>query len=277
MEPEFLNHFAHPHARGRSIRALPAGSARIASNTRDTSGTLRTPVGPRPFLSCSRWMTPRRPRNVAGAAKRRFILIDTMGQTVHRRLAKAGIANDCTGRGTCDALVHAPRFVRKGGLPCGAYCAWLNRETKRLRTRDKGWFTQPPADAYIVALHQAVLLSQGRDCYTGHPLQWRLLARPRRTTTGRRRHIAQGRRPSVDHLNGTHQLAFRMCEANVNEAKGPMSHQQFVKLCKAVADHHDAAPDLRRPLQPPSWWRFLAWWRFTQPMKARCQSAGVRS
>lgn len=167
-------------------------------------------------------------------------------------------------------LHPCPRFVRKGGLLCSAYAAWLKRETNRLRERDRDWLTRPKEAAYIAALHKAVVESKGCDFYTGTPLQWRLLARPRRRTTGRRGHVSEGRRPSVDHVHGIHSLQFRMCEANVNAAKGPLTDRQFLRLCKAVTDHHETS-------QPRSWWRCFTWWRFTQPMKARCQSAGVRS
>lgn len=213
--------------------------------------------------------------------------MDQFFKSVIRRFAKARIVNDCPCPLPCAEPVHAPGFVFAAGLSCTGYFTWLRREAGSLRARDEGWHGRPARPAYMVAVHTAVEQTRGYDFYTALPLEWKLLAQPRQPTQGRAEHVMAGRQPSVDHIDGKRNLDFRICASNVNHAKGPLSYRAFVEMCEAVAECHGngagsrtrSGPGNRHDLSQPhrNWWRCFTWWRFTQPMKARCQSAGVRS
>ena len=91
---------------------------------------------------------------------------------------------------------------------------------------------------YREAIHKAVVKSAGTDCYTGEPLEWNRLNHDRPKGGGQHNHRIRGHYPTVDHYHGRGRLEFRICSGSVNYAKGALAHQQFVELCRKVAQHH---------------------------------------
>ena len=137
----------------------------------------------------------------------------------------------------CPSSRHVPDIVRNLGIGCQRYVEWLERQAQNCRTRDsKG--ARRPIDEYREAIHKAVLKSNGVDYYTGEPLEWNRLNHDKPMGGGQHNHRIRGRYPSVDHYHGVDRLQYRICAGSVNHAKGALSHQQFVTLCRKVAQHH---------------------------------------
>lgn len=145
----------------------------------------------------------------------------------------------------CEHPYPAPDFVRALNVPCARYAEWLEKQAQSCRQRDARP-NKPAIDAYRERIHKAVLISAGRDFYTGDMLEWNRLNHDLPLTGGRRRHLQRGQYPSVDHYTGTNSMDFRICSALVNHAKGPMSHQQFLKLCQKVVSERQRSDAARR-------------------------------
>ena len=96
-----------------------------------------------------------------------------------------------------------------------------------------------PISEYRLAIHRAVEQSKGRDFYTGEDLEWYLLNNQKPATPGRRGHLQRSRYPSVDHYHGPNRPTYKIYGGIVNHAKGALDHQQFVRLCRKVAKHHE--------------------------------------
>lgn len=139
----------------------------------------------------------------------------------------------------CAFDLHVPAEVRSKGTNCTRYNQWLQAQATSCRARDRGAIEpRPPLSDYRTAIHLAVVRSRGLDEYTGEPLEWNRLNHERPIAGGRKNHRTRGRWPSVDHYHGTGKLNYRICSGQVNNAKGPLDHQQFVELCRKVATNH---------------------------------------
>ena len=146
---------------------------------------------------------------------------------------------------TCAHPYPAPAFVRALKVPCARYGEWLEKQAQSCRLRDKRE-GKPGIEEYRKRIHQAVLASEGRDFYTGEPLEWNRLNHVLPLSGGRKRHLQRGHYPSVDHYTGTSCLDFRLCSALVNHAKGPLSHQQFLELCQKVVSQRQRREAAKR-------------------------------
>lgn len=126
-----------------------------------------------------------------------------------------------------------------GRCSADQYRKWLSRRARAhvLRDRRRGNPRAMPA-IYMAAIHRAVLLSRGRDAYTGERLAWHKISTYDNATSkreGRRYKQAFGDLPSVDHEgNGRGAPRFQICSWRVNDAKNDLSYGGFIRLCRAV-------------------------------------------
>lgn len=123
-----------------------------------------------------------------------------------------------------------------------AYDRWLQRKAeahvKRDRKRGNAAATN---EEYKLAIHQAVTNSEGRDFYTGEPLDWSLISTYEngQSKEGRRVYKATfALLPTVDHVgDGLGPADFKVCGWRTNDAKNDMSLPEFVALCRKVVGH----------------------------------------
>jgi hypothetical protein len=143
---------------------------------------------------------------------------------------------------------HTPNFI----LPKGRtkkeidvdYQIWLDRKASAHRKRDKSRFTDenlPSKEQYKQAIHKAVVLSEGRDFYTGEMLEWSLLGTFGREEDGIKNYKKEPKLPTVDHLNGRSNidLLFVITGWAVNDAKNDLSYEDFLTLCEKVLKHKE--------------------------------------
>lgn len=140
-----------------------------------------------------------------------------------------------------------PPFL-EGRTSAEAYERWLNRKAiahvKRDRARGRiGSAVSRPL--YKESIHAAVVLSGGRDAYTGEGLDWHLISKydNDESKAGRHEYKAQfALLPSVDHLDaGASEASFRICAWRTNDAKNDLSVEVFIDLCKRVVSHAGSA------------------------------------
>ena len=135
-----------------------------------------------------------------------------------------------------------PDFLHERCTP-EAYYRWLDRKAdahcKRDRKRGNPAATR---EAYMIAIHQAVLASNGLDAYTGQPLAWELISTYENNASrlGKRDYKKQfAQLPTVDHVgDGRGKPQFRICSWQTNDAKSDLSEEEFLELCRAVVRHH---------------------------------------
>jgi hypothetical protein len=131
-----------------------------------------------------------------------------------------------------------------------AYRYWLARKAKAHRNRDrKRGNEECTIEAYKIAIHQAVVASDGVDSYTGRPLRWDLISQydNDQSKAGKRKYKAQfGDLPTVDHIgDGLGAADFRICAWRTNDAKNDLTYEQFLELCRWVIAHSKArSPEL---------------------------------
>lgn len=139
-----------------------------------------------------------------------------------------------------------PEFLL-GMLDQAAYQRWLSRKavTHKRRDRARGNATAT-RESYMLAIHNAVLRSGGRDEYTGLPLHW-----DRVSTYDNKRAGAEGRAykksyadlPTVDHVgDGLGPADFAICSWRVNDAKNDLTMGEFLEVCRQVLRHDESAP-----------------------------------
>lgn len=125
------------------------------------------------------------------------------------------------------------------------YDRWLNSRAIAhvKRDRRKGNRTAT-VSAYKVAIHSAVLQSDGHDPYTGERLNWSLIGtydNAQAKRGGREYKAKFALLPSVDHVRGGLGPArFTICSWRANDAKNDLSYSDFVVLCRRVVEkvHH---------------------------------------
>ena len=103
---------------------------------------------------------------------------------------------------------------------------------RRDRKRD---FDGAVGATYRVAIHRAVVLSAGKDAYTGEDLHWELLSQydNEKSKAGRSVYKANfGLLPTVDHLDTSASAVSR-----TNDAKNDLSHASFIELCHRALLH----------------------------------------
>jgi hypothetical protein len=136
---------------------------------------------------------------------------------------------------------QVPSFLAEK-LSQAAYQRWLDRKAAAHRKRDrKRGNKDATIELYKIAVHQAVVQSEGRDVYTDEQLDWSLVSTydNERSKGERRAYKASlALLPTVDHLNdGLGPADFAICAWRTNDAKNDLDADQFVALCRRVVDH----------------------------------------
>lgn len=146
-----------------------------------------------------------------------------------------------------------PEFL-VGTVTPEQYGRWLERKAaahvRRDRKRDFGGAV---GAAYRDAIHQAVVMSGGRDAYTGEDLRWELLSQydNEKSKAGRSVYKASfALLPTVDHLDtSVAATSFRICAWRTNDAKNDLTHGDFLKLCERALRH--AGYEVGSPAEMP--------------------------
>lgn len=123
------------------------------------------------------------------------------------------------------------------------YERWLRRKAQAHVRRDRLRKNKTAVgEPYRLAIHRAVMESNGRDAYTGQMLDWSLLSKydnEKSKKHGRKYKNQFARLPTVDHVgDGTGKADFKICGWRTNDAKNDLQKSQFIALCKAVLRHN---------------------------------------
>lgn len=135
-----------------------------------------------------------------------------------------------------------PLFLA-GRITPDTYLRWLGRKAmahvKRDRKRGNDVATR---EAYMVAIHGAVVASDGKDAYTGEDLEWHLVSKYDNVESkaGKRAYKRSlCLLPTVDHVgDGTGAPDFLICSWRTNDCKNDLSRAELVEFCRAVIAHH---------------------------------------
>lgn len=131
-----------------------------------------------------------------------------------------------------------------GKITQKVYLRWLSRKSiAHVRRDKKRGNTVAINEAYKMAIHCAVMQSEGEDEYTGEALDWSLVSRydSAQAKEGRRQYKASfALLPTVDHVgDGLGAADFRICAWRTNDAKNDLAHDAFVELCRSVVTHFE--------------------------------------
>ena len=135
-----------------------------------------------------------------------------------------------------------PTFLAEA-VSAATYERWLRRkaQTHVFRDRKRGNRTAI-GEAYRIAIHAAVIQSQGRDAYTGEMLDWKLISiynNLKSKKEGRKYKHSFALLPTVDHVgDGSGPATFRICGWRTNDAKHDLELPEFLALCRAVLKHN---------------------------------------
>ena len=135
-----------------------------------------------------------------------------------------------------------PPFL-EGKVSQPVYERWLKRKAAAHAKRDQARFSDWKSGAgYRTDIHNAVLLSAGRDAYTGEELDWSLLSKYNNEESKAGRHgykAGFALLPTVDHVESNNRIpAFCICSWRTNDAKHDLSLGSFLFLCEKVLVHH---------------------------------------
>jgi hypothetical protein len=124
-----------------------------------------------------------------------------------------------------------------------SYEKWLYRKAQAHLKRDRGRGNiSATGESYRLAIHAAVIHSNGIDAYTGEVLDWSLISRydnDESRTHGRAYKQQFALLPTVDHVgDGIGPADFKICSWRTNDSKSDLSLDEFLRLCKAVLVYH---------------------------------------
>lgn len=123
------------------------------------------------------------------------------------------------------------------------YIGWLDSQATRHRKRDRRRGNATITREQVKrAVHAAVILSAGRDAYTGQLLDWhRISTYSNELSAADRRAYKRDFHalPTVDHVgDGLGAPDFRICAWRTNDCKSDLTHPEFIELCHSVISHH---------------------------------------
>lgn len=130
-------------------------------------------------------------------------------------------------------------FLKKRNITETHYNRWLDRKAASHVRRDRGrGNTEATIEKYKIAIHNAVIESNGKDVYTGEELEWQLLSKYDNTESKKKGKPYKKKfalLPSVDHVgDGNGEADFKICSWRTNDAKNDLSYEEFLELCKKV-------------------------------------------
>jgi hypothetical protein len=133
-----------------------------------------------------------------------------------------------------------PAFL-EGNVTPAAYERWLHRKAAAHLKRDRKRGRACTGAAYREAIHAAVVLSGGRDAYTGEALRWDLISTYKNEDSKKGRHSYKAGfalLPTVDHVAAeATEASFRICGWRTNDAKNDLSLNSFLELCQRALRH----------------------------------------
>ena len=95
----------------------------------------------------------------------------------------------------------------------------------------------------MIAIHQAIVKSDGLDEYTGELLDWNLISAYNNEDSkkGRRAYKKRfAKLPTVDHVgDGTGPANFVICGWRTNDCKNDLPREELIEFCRMVLTHHD--------------------------------------
>lgn len=131
-----------------------------------------------------------------------------------------------------------PPFLA-GEIDEETYIRWLRRKAQAHVKRDRSRENETASgEEYRLAIHEAVINSEGKDHYTGQILDWSLISQydNEASAAGRREYKAKfALLPTVDHVgDGTGPANFVICGWRINDMKNDMSHEELAASCIRV-------------------------------------------
>lgn len=123
------------------------------------------------------------------------------------------------------------------------YPAWVQRKAVTLCKRDQKRGGSSNVQEYRMAIHNAVVASDGLDHWTGEQLDWHLIG----TYDNREAEVGGGAHkkqyallPTIDHRSNVPEPDFVICAWRTNDAKHDMTPQELVEFCRRVLAHFEA-------------------------------------
>ena len=133
-----------------------------------------------------------------------------------------------------------PEFL-EGKVEPAAYERWLHRKAAAHMKRDRKRGRACTGAIYREAIHAAVVLSAGKDAYTGEALHWHLISTYKNEDSKEGRHAYKATfalLPTVDHVTAeATEASFRVCAWRTNDAKSDLSMESFLELCQRALTH----------------------------------------
>jgi hypothetical protein len=120
------------------------------------------------------------------------------------------------------------------------YPGWVQRKAVTLCKRDQKRGGNGNVQDYRLAIHQAVLASDGLDHWTGEPLDWHLIGTydNREAAAGKGEHKKlYALLPTIDHRFNTPTPDFVICAWRTNDAKHDMTPEELLEFCRRVVAH----------------------------------------
>jgi hypothetical protein len=145
-----------------------------------------------------------------------------------------------------------PKFL-EGQVEQAKYNDWLSKKSiSHTRNDRRRGNSKAVNEAYKMAIHAAIIDSNGFDEYSGEPLKWNLIGTwdNEKAKLDRRKYKAlHDMLPTLDHVSdGMGEPDFKICSYRTNDAKGIMSQNQFIAFCRLVVAHSERST----PVKPPS-------------------------
>ena len=139
--------------------------------------------------------------------------------------------------------LELPEFLN-GTVSQEQYRKWLQSKARAHRGRDKDRGNLEATNAaHKSAIHKAVIDSKGVDEYTGELLHWKLIGtwdNAEAKAGGRKYKERYHFQPTIDHAgDGMGEPNFKICSYRTNDAKGIMTHDEFIAFCRLVIAHSE--------------------------------------
>lgn len=121
-----------------------------------------------------------------------------------------------------------------------AYPRWVKRKAANLCKRDRKRHGTGTLKQYRQAIHDAVVMSKGRDHWTGERLDWSLIGTYDNgaAAAGKGKHKKQyAMLPTIDHRSNEPTPDFVICAWRTNDAKHDMTPRELLTFCRLVLEH----------------------------------------
>ena len=120
------------------------------------------------------------------------------------------------------------------------YPGWVQRKAVTLCKRDQKRGGNGNVQHYRLAIHQAVVASEGRDHWTGEWLAWDLIGTydPREAAVDKGEHRKQfAMLPTIAQRCAEPGAEFVVCAWRTNDAKHDMTPEELLAFCTAIVHH----------------------------------------